>query len=192
MKIKKSFVTNSSSTSFILTTNTECILRSNKMDEIIKNFKDEFPIFDTIRSTSYSLYAILSYPIDGERIITDPEEIKNFCYNNRNLEYEAVKVELELGCGQSGEDEHDVIYVSLKLDNPRPNTKKDISNKLITMMILKNIKRMAGCRLKVRCFYHQYISETWGDGWNGGDPMGLYSEVYEAKKNETFIKNYYI
>ena len=189
MKVKQSFVTNSSSTSFVLTTNAECCFKCQDTNRIVDNFSQEFPLFNNVKSyKNYGLTASCQLPLDDRSMLMTEDEVNEYLKNNHDELDEYNSAEIKLNLDFAG----DSVYVSLTIDNPSSVAKRDPSNKLATMIILKNLKRLCGTKLKVRCFYHQYISSTYGDGWNGGDPMGVYKIVQEAKKNETIIKNYYI
>lgn len=184
MKTKQSFVTNSSSTSFVLESNLDGMFFKkidkeihlhNKLREIIPNIEMKYPYttghYDYTRN-------------DANGIIYIPDEIDGEVFGDN------IRINIRNGYYYNEEDldSNEVLYISMSITKRiyKENSQYNINN---ILNILKKIKlEIVGDNIKNKFIYFQYISEFIGDGW-GGDPMGPYGQEYDAIKGETFVKN---
>lgn len=181
MKIKSDFVTNSSSTCFVL--QYDCYLEKiidkeinckETLDRVFDKFfiKSEASVDQYSDDRSGSLNGMYNiYKDDWEKDepngVMDIELINSETYSENDQEVKnTVLLNLQA--------------TSLKL-NENPKTR--YTNKLIEIIQ----EAMSNVEGNIEVFFHQFPVEVLGDGWDTGDPQGQYSTKTELFKKQTKI-----
>jgi hypothetical protein len=182
MRLKADFVTNSSSTCFVL--QFDCYLK----EKVIKNIND-------INCKKY-LEDVKELYCNNDSIILSTysdngwAKLNGFYMDDKDSGSDrSAEISLELLTSESYNDKTDKVNNTLLLNmkasslilNEDPG---DIYiNELghILYEVLKNIKG------NLEVFYHQFPREIMGDGWDAGDPMGQYTTKVEVMTKQTKI-----
>jgi hypothetical protein len=187
MKIKGDFITNSSSTSFIL--------KGIGKTEIYSNEEVDLPSFiSAVMSDDLEFKGFSSFL----KIKHDDLEFEGFIRNPDEEEYtledkERCKIKKCETCGECGSYKvrikkyGKVIKIDYEGLSPyisSPSTEFPYNTfKFIISKIFENFDNE-----KIMVEYNQIVEETGGDGWNGGDPMGYYSNTSDCKSSEQMSK----
>jgi len=194
MKIKTDFVTNSSSTSFILHTKCTGFLPVKYFSEKGDGYNERREITQNMMHNLFkgSKYTIKSssYSTDSAFIVlTNSEYAKNDYYNDMPLEIilhisnyrEWVEAYNQVKCVNT------ILNIETKpctIDHDEP-INEEIEDLL--KVIIKNIN-IPFCSLIYTCI----PKDTGSGGWDGGDAQGKYSTSPELALHETKVGNIFI
>lgn len=174
MKIKSSFVTNSSSTSFVITSKTSGWFSGHQ--ENLKKLTEEW--IPDAEPTS-----ILS--IDSRSIGLDfPISSCDECDGEEGIGYISLRNIYKYDGDDMIENNemypNEITMIEIDVDGPRQHT----SESVVLDKILHLVERLANAMCKegdhVKLAHFQYPNDLMGDGWNGGDPAGQYAYTNEC------------
>jgi len=177
VKTKTDFVTNSSSTSYIISS-VACgwlPLLPNYTEALPKLFKNaKFDKSD--KSNFQDCYASFSYEIpeldeDGWNEHEDPKYYLRYSVSVVLDDMERCDVDRR----------QTVVEIKVKTPNEEPMVDAPL---YYTIDVLKKLLSITGKVPFASFSFFVYPSEYWGDGW-GGDPMGKYGEIPNLYINET-------
>lgn len=186
MRIKEDFVTNSSSTSFVL--RAVCIgkIPHIKTEDITKDLKKKF------KPSKYELY---SYS-DKTRFIMN-RDIKYVIWGQNHSEEDEdnkgiMKIEVEnvddMYYDEDDQEVHDTSAI-VRMFISSPTLYIEDEGILLNEVVIPNLKKILSLYKEmgymVDLFYSQTIQEQFGDGWDGGDPMGPYGWTHELYEKES-------
>lgn len=178
MKIKQDFVTNSSSTSFILRSGCHLKQKNINIDckQVVINFLDKNNVIDK-KKINFSKYSDNKWTfVNGTFLDTEDN---------------SSTISIELVLFEDYDNDVNEIIQSLIID--LVTTSKLISTVDDEELYRKKLIEILDDLLKdipdnTEIFYHQEPCEISGDGWNGGDAMGIYNNTYDLYKNETKVE----
>jgi len=171
MKIKSDFVTNSSSTCYVLTSIVSGHLpRLSGEYLLLKEFyEDQDHLYK-----GYAHVTIKNGPGDINYFESEPVYDMDLFMNDGRIYDE-------------NSNEKSITYFQLRLLNHTPyqfeQTKlvTDVIERILFKELKENIKPS-------QMMYFAYPSDVWGDGWDGGDPQGPSNEhinIHDLNKAET-------
>ncbi len=172
MKIKIDFITNSSSTSFTLSSVLTGYLPDAKYEDIKKFFpKGEGYIRED--------YAHIWWETNDDY---DNKGMKHSIYLTREAIYDNV----------SQEASRYRTIVEIKIDNFYINNEE--GRKLNAQLSVEYLEKLLPIipNANTHLLYFQYPSDMGDGGWNGGDPMGMYTSTPDCFRNETKTGTIYI
>lgn len=178
MKVKGDFVTNSSSTCFVLKFN--CYLKEKVIKKEIdcqKNLESVFEIFCNNGKSHIDHYSTdISGSLLGRYIVDEDNEMN---------EYGIISIELINSEKYTSDKLSKTVLLNLEATSLilNENPGELYTNKLIEILD-EALKDVEG---NLEVLFHQFPSEVLGDGWDTGDPMGQYTTKYELFKKETKI-----
>lgn len=188
MRIKEDFVTNSSSTSFVLKAvcmgqipHQEGVDLTKALKRKFKPNKDEF--------NQYS---------DKHRFAFD-RRLNNMIWTGEGNEddddsYEGI-LDLEvlnMDLGYYDENEKEVIdwRTLIRIYVTTPTLWNKDNGKLVNDIVIENLMKILSIYKEdiiVDLFYSQHVQEVLGDGWDNGDPMGEYVFTQDLYEQETKV-----
>ena len=180
MKRKLSFVTNSSSTSFILNTKINGkITPKHTKDNLTELFKSitETPLSKLIKlKRTIAAFSDRNYVSAKFEEIDDGNDYRQFCF------------EVCLRYATDYEDEpKSVIYVDIQSNYRTIDPSKELT--FLQDALIELIYRivMYSSHRRNKFVYSKIPAEMNSGGWDGGDAMGFYKETMECLRNELEI-----
>jgi len=180
MKVKNSFITNSSSTSYILNNSISGKIKVKIPIDITNNFRElissEPLTFDgftvDFEITDYSNAHFLS-----ARFESDFNELYYHVYIGIYMRYAT----------DYSEPSQDVVYITLETNYVTSTIFEELQDLQILPfeLISRIVKKMA--ESKSEFVYHKIPTDMLSGGWDGGDAMGSYQETSECLRNELEI-----
>jgi hypothetical protein len=181
MKRKNSFVTNSSSTSYILNTGISGkIIPAQTKDNLTDLFKDitrSFPTIDNLKLTcTIADFSGPSYVAAKFEEIDDGDNYRQFSFN------------IDLRYATDYEDEpKEVIYVYIQSNYRTTEQSKELPflQDVLIELLYRIVMYSSHCRNKF--VYVKTPTDMTSGGWDGGDAMGFYKETMECMADELEI-----
>lgn len=186
MKVKYSFVTNSSSTSFVMTTQVEGKIKI-KPDIDLKTMMEEH--FEAFKLTRYSDKTYASGYFEGNGLEQEPNPyespfcqiylstgdiVDGECYSDLNLNARYF----------SDSDDTDepltVLFVTIIAKEIRTSPDLEFNIDRIADMIKIIARKTSAPGIKNQLFFYSVPGEMDSGGWNGGDPMGSFCNSDEC------------
>jgi len=177
MKINTDFVTNSSSTSFILQSCLSTELYGEFDFKVLaESMKEEHRVIGLNRT--YGNMTEVDIKEDGVPLSGD-SEIYKVTTNIQIIDHGKVQLE-----GFEVETNENVLLMTTDFDAVWDSEEQH--PELYLASVLKEILKAINYDKKVKASYHQHIKEYSGDGWDG-DPQGKYTLPSEAMLQETKV-----
>jgi hypothetical protein len=185
MRIKEDFITNSSSTSFVL--KAICIGQIDYVDiDLSKNLKKKFKL----KKDEFNKW------LTDKRSFSFCKDLSNTLWTGKGNEDDddsnngMIFLEIEsfnLGYIDKNGKEIDDWRTLLKIEAMTPLIWNKDEGKLLNLVIgnLKKVLSIYKEDIFVDLFYSQHVHEVCGDGWDDGDPMGEYEFTKDVYEQET-------
>ena len=178
MKIKNDFITNSSSTSFVLQYN--CHLKEKIVKKEIdcqKSLESVFEIYCNNPHSHIDHYSSAqSASLLGAYLINEDDENDT----HGTLEIELINSETYM---TKSDKISKTVLLNLAANSLVENSNSgEVYTNTLMNILDEALKDVEG---NLEVLFHQFPSEVLGDGWDTGDPMGQYTTKYELFKKET-------
>lgn len=186
MKLRTGFISNSSSTSFIIQAKTFLVLKiKREVTETLRGMLEKRPYFNDINITDSSPYGswIGNARIESSEFNADEigqVGVVDMSFGISEISWDCVDPDAEYS-----KDEEPPGYYKVTIDSKLYNYNKDFFKEKLKEL-LTEILLAFDCTDKrdFEITYFQHPVEIFGDGWDGGDPMGEYEYETRMYENE--------
>jgi len=182
MKVKSDFVTNSSSTCFILQFN--CHLKEKVIKKEIdckKSLESVDKIFCNKPHSCMDHYSSdQSASLNGKYLKDEDDQFEGDQHGIIDIEL----INSETYMTKSDKMSKTVLLNLAATSLVESSNSGEVYTNTLMNIIDEALREVEG---NLEVFFHQYPAEVLGDGWDTGDPMGQYTTKYELFKKETKV-----